>query len=97
MQTISRQYLSTTLVLALGASAIAGCAATSNSGISEKGPNTYYLSIRNSSTKGGGEESFRQATAQADAYCAKSDKKAEITSKEVGPVTADVFFTCTAK
>ena len=97
MQTISRQYVSKTLILALCASAIAGCAATSNSGISEKGPNTYFLSIRNSSTKGGGEESLRQATAQAEAHCAKSDRKAELTSKEVGPVTADIFFTCTAK
>ncbi len=97
MQAICRQYLSTTLALALSTAAIAGCAATSNSGISEKGPNTYFLSIRNATLKGGGEESFRQATAQADTYCAKSDKKAEVTSKEVGPVTADVFFTCAAK
>jgi hypothetical protein len=27
----------------------------------------------------------------------KSGKKADITNQEVGPVTADVYFTCTAK
>jgi hypothetical protein len=27
-------------------------------------------------------------------YCAKSGKAMEVTSEDVGPVTADVFFTC---
>lgn len=97
MQITSRQFACKTFFVALSAAAIAGCASAYNSGIAEKGPNTYSLSVRTPSSKGGGDESLRQATAQAEAYCAKSDRKAELTSKEVGPVTADIFFTCTAK
>lgn len=97
MQIISRKYVSKPLLLALSVAAIAGCASAYNSGISEKGPNTYFLSIRTPSSKGGGDASLNEAKAQADAHCAKSDRKAEITSKEVGPVTAEIFFTCVAK
>jgi hypothetical protein len=93
--TISRSSL--ILALVGGASLIAGCASAYNSGISEKGPNTYFLQITTPSSKGGGNESLNQAKAQAEEYCAKSGKKAEVTSKEVGPVTADIFFTCAAK
>jgi hypothetical protein len=88
-----------TLVLALvgGASLVTGCASAYNSGISEKGPNTYFLEITTPSGKGGGNESLSLAKAQAEEYCAKSGKTAQVTSKEVGPVTADIFFTCAAK
>jgi hypothetical protein len=81
------------LVIAISA-AISGCAATYNSGIQEKGPGTYFLSVRLPSVDGGGTESRRQAGAQADEYCAKSGKVAEVTTEEVGPVTADIYFVC---
>ena len=88
-----------TLVLALvgGASLVTGCATPYNSGISEKGANAYFLQIRTPNNKGGGNESLSQGKAQAEEYCAKSGKKAEITNQEVGPVTADIYFTCAAK
>jgi len=82
-----------TLVIAISA-AISGCASTYNSGIQEKGPGTYFLSVRLPSVDGGGTESRRQAVAQADEYCARSGKVAEVTTEEVGPVTADVYFIC---
>jgi hypothetical protein len=85
------------LALVSGAIFIAGCASAYNSGISEKGPNTYFLEIRTPSNKGGGNESLRQAKAQADEHCAKSGKKAEVTNQEAGQVTAEIFFTCAAK
>ncbi len=79
------------------ASLVTGCATAYDSGISEKGPNAYFLQIRTPNNKGGGNESLSQGKAQAEEYCAKSGKKADITNQEVGPVTADVYFTCTAK
>jgi len=85
------------LALAADATFITGCASAYNSGISEKGPNTYFLEIRTPNSKGGGAESSRQAKAQAEEYCAKSGKTARITDEETGPVTADIFFTCVAK
>jgi len=95
----TRTISGSTLILALvgGASIVTGCASAYNSGISEKGPNTYFLQITTPSNKGGGDESLRQAKAQAEEYCGKSAKKAEVTNQEVGPVTADIFFTCAAK
>jgi len=97
MQSSAKQICSSMLVVALAATAFAGCTGAYNSGISEKGPNTYFLQVRTPSSKGGGDESLRQAQTQADAYCAKSDRESEVTSKEVGPVAAGLFFTCVAK
>jgi len=74
--------------------ALAACATPYNSGISEKAADTYFLQIRTPNKDGGSEESLRKAKVQADEFCAKSGKKSEITSQELGPVTADVFFTC---
>jgi hypothetical protein len=84
----------TLLALAAGASLLSACATPYNSGISEKAPNTYFLQIRTPNKDGGSEESLRKAKIQADEFCARSGKTSEITSQELGPVTADVFFTC---
>ncbi len=84
------------LVIAISA-AISGCAATYNSGIQEKAPGTYFLSIRTASVDGGSTESRRKAVAQADEYCGKSGTVAVLTSEEVGPVTADIYFVCEDK
>lgn len=84
------------LMIAISA-AISGCATTYNSGIQEKAPGTYFLSVRTASFDGGGTESRRQAGAQADEYCAKSGKVATVTTEEVGPVTADIYFACFAE
>jgi hypothetical protein len=82
------------LMLAISSAAITGCAATYNSGIQEKGPDTYFLSIRLPSIEGGSTAAKRQAVAQADEYCGRSGEIAEVTSEELGPVTADIYFTC---
>ena len=74
--------------------ALSGCAATYNSGIQERAPGTYFLSIRTVSVDGGSTVSRQQAVAQADEYCGKSGKKAVVTTEEVGPVTADIYFVC---
>jgi hypothetical protein len=85
------------VLIAASTMIVAGCTTAYNSGIDEKGPNNYFLSIRTPSSKGGGDESLRQVKAQAEAHCAKSGRASELTRQEVGPVTADVFFTCIAK
>jgi hypothetical protein len=82
------------LMLVISSAAVTGCAATYNSGIQEKGPDTYFLSIRLPSVEGGSTEAKRQALAEADAYCGRTGKIAEVTSEELGPVTADIYFTC---
>jgi hypothetical protein len=84
----------TVLALVAAATLLAACATPYNSGISEKAPNTYFLQIRTPNKDGGSEESLRKAKVQADEHCARSGKKSEITSQELGPVTADVYFTC---
>jgi len=81
---------------------ISGCAATTyNSGVQEKAPGTYFLSIRTATETGAccltGEESRSLAVAQANDYCGRSMEKAEVTSEETGPVTADIFFICVEK
>ena len=84
------------MMLAVSSAVVTGCAANYNSGIQEKGPDTYFLSIRLPSVEGGSEEAKRQAVAQADEYCDRqTGRKATITSEELGPVTADIYFTCT--
>ena len=83
------------IVIAISSAAVTGCASTYNSGIQEKAPNTYFLSVRLPSIEGGSTEAKRQAVAQADEHCRRSGKIAEVTSEELGPVTADIYFTCT--
>lgn len=78
----------------LAAVVLAACASTYNSGIAEKGPNTFFLQVKTPNSKGGGDESARQARTQAKEYCAKSGKEMTINSEDVGPVTADLFFSC---
>ena len=82
------------LTIAITSAAATGCAATYNSGIQEKGPDTYFLSIRLPSVEGGSTEAKRQALAEADVYCGRTGEIAEVTSEELGPVTADIYFTC---
>jgi hypothetical protein len=82
------------LTIAITSAAVTGCAATYNSGIQEKGPDTYFLSIRLPSVEGGSTEAKRQALAEADAYCSRIGRIAEVTSEDLGPVTADIYFTC---
>jgi hypothetical protein len=83
------------MMLAVSSAVVTGCAATYNSGIQEKGPDTYFLSIRLPSVEGGSTEAKRQAVVQADEYCdRKAGRKANLTSEELGPVTADIYFTC---
>lgn len=82
------------LMIAISSAVVTGCAATYNSGIQEKAPGTYFLSIRLPSVEGGSTESKRRAVAQADEYCGRSGKMAKVTSEELGPVTADIYFTC---
>lgn len=93
---MSTQSNRSVLALSFVALLCAACASAYNSGVSEKGPNTYNLTVRTPNSKGGGNESLRQATTQANEYCGKSSRKAELTAQEVGPVTADIFFTCVA-
>lgn len=81
---------------------ITGCAGTAyNSGVQEKAPGTYFLSVRSATSNGGcclsSAESKRVAVAQADEYCGWSGKKAQVASEELGPVTADIYFTCVEK
>lgn len=83
------------VMMVIASAAVTACAANYNSGIQEKGPDTYFLSIRLPSVEGGSEEAKRQAVAQADEYCDRqTGSKATITSEELGPVTADIYFTC---
>jgi hypothetical protein len=83
------------IVMAIASAALAGCASTYNSGIQERGPDTYFLSIRLPSVEGGSTEAKRQALAEADDYCdRKTGNRATLTSEELGPVTADIYFTC---
>ena len=82
------------MMIAISSAAVTGCAATYNSGIQEKGPDTYFLSIRLPSVEGGSTEAKRQALAQADEYCSRTGEIAEVTNEELGPVTADIYFTC---
>ena len=85
------------IILIAISAAITGCASSYNSGIQEKAPGTYFLSIRTASVDGGSTESRRKAVAQADEYCGKSGNVATLTSEEVGPVTADIYFVCEDK
>lgn len=86
---------SATVMMVIASAAVTGCAATYNSGIQEKGPDTYFLSIRLPSVEGGSSAAKRQAMAEADEYCdRKTGNKANLTSEELGPVTADIYFTC---
>ena len=82
------------VMMVIASAAVAGCASTYNSGIQEKGPDTYFLSIRLPSVEGGSTEAKRQALAEADVYCSRTGQIAEVTSEELGPVTADIYFTC---
>ena len=83
------------LMIAIASTAVTGCAATYNSGIQERGAGAYFLSIRLPSVEGGSTEAKRQAVAQADEYCdGKTGKKANLTFEDLGPVTADIYFTC---
>jgi hypothetical protein len=84
------------------ATLISGCvAAPYNSGFQEKAPGVYFLSVRSATETGAccltGEESRLAAVAQANDYCGRSRQKAEVTSEEVGPATADIFFVCVDK
>ena len=86
------------MLIALTA-ALTGCASSSyNSGIQEKAPGAYFLSIRTATATGAcclsSEESKRVAVAQADEYCGRSGQVAKVTSEDLGPVTADIYFIC---
>ena len=76
---------------------ITGCSTPYNSGIEEMGPDVYFLQIRTPPGKGGSAASERQAVAEANAHCAKSEKVAKVTHEDLGPVTADVYFACVDK
>ncbi len=83
------------VMMGIALAAVTGCAATYNSGIQEQGAGAYFLSIRLPSVEGGSTEAKRQAVAQADEYCdGKTGRKANLTFEELGPVTADIYFTC---
>jgi len=86
----------TVATIVTACAAITGCASTYNSGVLVHGTDAYYLRIRLPTTEGGSEAAKEQAVAQADEYCAgKTGKKANITLEELGPVTADIYFSCT--
>ncbi len=89
-----RPTLKLIVALAAGTTLIGGCASAYNSGISEKAPNVYFLQIRTPNKDGGSEESLRQAKVEAEAYCAQSGRTSRVTEQDLGPVTADVYFTC---
>ena len=77
-------------------SVLAGCAATYNSGVLVQGSDAYFLRIRLPTNEGGSRAAKLQAVAQADEYCGgKTGRKANITFEELGPVTADIYFSCT--
>ena len=82
------------LIIAVLSVAPSGCATSYDSGIQEKTPGTYFLSIRLPSNEGGGTEAKRQALAQADVFCSRTMKITKVTSEELGPVTADIYFVC---
>jgi hypothetical protein len=83
------------LMLAISSAAITGCAATYNSGIQEQEADAYFLSIRLPTNEGGSRAAKRQAVVQADEYCdGQTGRKASVTFEELGPVTADIYFTC---
>jgi len=82
------------LMIAVLSVAVSGCATTYNSGIQEKAPGAYFLSIRLPSDEGGSAEAKRQALAQADVFCSRTMKISKVTSEELGPVTADIYFIC---
>ncbi len=92
---ISRTRRAAIMMIVIASTSVTGCAATYNSGIQERGAGAYFLSIRLPSVEGGSTEAKRQAVAQADEYCdGKTGKKAKLTFEELGPVTADIYFTC---
>jgi len=83
-------------MIAIASIAVTGCAATYNSGVLVQGTDEYFLRIRLPSNEGGSRAAKRQAVAQADEYCGgKTGRKANVTLEELGPVTADIYFTCT--
>jgi len=62
-----------------------------------EGPGHLLPVVPHTFGQGRSAESKRQAIAQANEHCAKSGKMAKVTNEELGPVTADIFFTCIAK
>lgn len=85
------------VLTALTITLLGACASAYNSGVQPRGADSYYLAVRTPSSKGGGNESQRQARAEANEYCAKSGKVAKIYNEEVGPVQADIYFSCVAQ
>jgi hypothetical protein len=85
----------TLAVIVTACASITGCASTYNSGVLVQGTDAYYVRIRLPTTEGGSRAAKEKAVAQADEYCSgKTGKKAIITLEELGPVTADIYFSC---
>jgi hypothetical protein len=79
--------------LLAGASA-AGCITATNSGVVPVEQGTYLVAVRRPSDQGGWTESQKIARQEAQAFCAKENRKPVVTSEEIGPYAVDMRFRC---